>query len=117
MRLESIEFPYEGKAYLKVSARPYSGVNVESPYALEVTRVGDDAPAAASEKPAAASGKAAPVPAPDTAPVQPSTSTSGAPGVTVIVGLGVGVLIAARLTCSAGRSRRLTSGTGVRQGG
>ena len=50
VRLENLEFPYEGKAYLKVTARKYSGEKVESPYALEVTRVGDDAPAAASQR-------------------------------------------------------------------
>ena len=53
VRVENIEFPYEGKAYLKVTARRYAAENVESPYALEVTRVGGDA-AAASGRTAAA---------------------------------------------------------------
>lgn len=96
VRLENLEFPYEGKAYLKVSTRSYSGEKVESPYELELTRVGDDAPAAASDKPAAASDKAAPAPAGETAPVQPSTSTSGGSRA-MLIGLGVvgiGVLVA-----------------------
>ena len=105
VRLESIEFPYEGKAYLKLIARRYSGVNVESPYALELTRVGDNAPAAASDKPAAASGKAAPAPAAQTAPVQPSTSTSGGPGM-MVIGLGVvGVGVAVAGAYLFGRRR------------
>ena len=89
VRLENLEFPYEGKAYLKVTTRRHSDEKVESPYALELTRVGDDAPAAASDK-------AAPAPAGDTAPVQPSTSTSGGSPV-MLIGLGVvgiGVLVA-----------------------
>lgn len=96
VRLENLEFPYEGKAYFKVGTRSYSGEKVESPYALELTRVGDPAPAAASDKPAAASDKAAPAPAGETAPVQPSTSSSSG-SQTMLIGLGVvgvGVLIA-----------------------
>ena len=96
VRLENLEFPYEGKAYLKVTTHSYRGEKLESPYALELTRLGDDAPAAASDKPAAASDKAAPARAAETAPGQPSTTTAGGSQATLI-GLGVvgvGVLIA-----------------------
>jgi von Willebrand factor type A domain len=93
VRLENLEFPYEGKAYLKVTSRRHEAENVESPYALEVTQVGGDAPPAATEKPAAtprpaAAGEAAPVPA-------PTSSSSGSGTMWIALGvLGVGVLVA-----------------------
>jgi hypothetical protein len=96
VRLENLEFAYVGKAYVRVSAEGEHGESVESPYALEVTQVGGEASAAASDKPAPASAKAAPAPAAETAPVQPSTATSGGSPV-MLIGLGVvgvGVLIA-----------------------
>ena len=80
VRLENLEFPYEGKAYLKVTARRYSAENVESRYTLELTRVGDAPPAA--------SDKGAPAPAGETAPVQTSTPTAGGSRA-MWIGLGV----------------------------
>lgn len=95
VRLENLEFPYEGKAYLKVSSRQYTAENVESPYALEVTQVGGDAPATASDKPAS-TGKAAAAPASETAPVQAPAATSvGSSTMLIALGVvGVGVLVA-----------------------
>jgi hypothetical protein len=91
--LENLEFPYEGKAYLKVTGRKFVADKIESPYALELARVGGDAAPAASEK-AAARDKAAAT-ASETAPVQASSSRSG--GQTIWIGFGVlavGVLVA-----------------------
>jgi hypothetical protein len=93
VRLENLEFPYEGKAYLKVTGRKFVADKIESPYALELARVGGDAAPAASEK-AAARDKAAAT-ASETAPVQASSSRSG--GQTIWIGFGVlavGVLVA-----------------------
>jgi hypothetical protein len=87
VRLENIEFPYEGKAFLKVTARRYSAENVESPYALEVTRVGGEPTPAAGEKAAATASDTAPVPAPT------SSSRSGAMWIGLGV-VGVAVLVA-----------------------
>jgi hypothetical protein len=92
VRLENLEFPYEGKAYLKVTSRRYVAEKVESPYVLEVVKVGGDAPPppAATDKPAPAS-QGAPPASSDAAP-----SSSTGPG-TVWMGLGVvgvGVLVA-----------------------
>ena len=97
VRVENIEFPYEGKAYLKVNARELCRQNVESPYALEVTRVGGDAPPAASEKAAATRHDKSGGTAGETAPVSAPTSSSSGLG-TLWIGLGVlgvGVLVAA----------------------
>ena len=95
VRLENLEFPYEGKAYLKVSSRQYTAENVESPYALEVTQVGGDAPATGSDKPAQ-TGKAAAAPAGETAPLQAPAATSvGSSTMLIALGVvGVGVLVA-----------------------
>jgi von Willebrand factor type A domain len=90
VRLENLEFPYEGKAYLRVTAQRYVAEKVESPYALELTRVGGDAPPPAVAKAAAAT---------ETAPaaaVPTASSSSGGLG-TMWIGLGilgVGVLVA-----------------------
>jgi von Willebrand factor type A domain-containing protein len=96
VRLENIEFPYAGKAYLKLTSRTYEGGNVESPYALEVTQVGGPAPAATSENAPAASDKAAAAPAAATAPVPaPTTASGGSSPMLIGLGvLGVGVLVA-----------------------
>jgi Ca-activated chloride channel family protein len=80
VRLENLEFPYEGKAYLKVHAREYIAGQLESPYALEIALVGGDAAAASAKAAAATAGDAAPVNAP--------TSSSNGLG-TVWIGLGV----------------------------
>jgi hypothetical protein len=92
VRLENIEFPYEGKAYLKVTARRYSAENVESSYALEVARAGGDAP----PPPPAAGEKTAAATASGTAPVQaPTSSSSGSQAMWIGLGVvGVGVLVA-----------------------
>jgi len=96
VRLENLEFPYEGKAYVKVAVGRYSSDKIESPYALEVTQAGGEAPAAASDKPAAAtSGTPTAAPAGGTAPVQATSASSGSQPMLIGLGvLGVGVLVA-----------------------
>jgi hypothetical protein len=98
VRVEDLEFPYEGKAYLRVSARRYEAERVESPYALELTRAGGDAPppvatkAAAPERASAAERAAASEPP---VPVAASTSPStGVPVTWVALGIvGAGALV------------------------
>jgi hypothetical protein len=92
--LENLEFPYEGKAYLKVTGRKFVADKIESPSAIELARVGGDAAAPAASEKAAARDKAAAT-ASETAPVQASSSLSG--GQTIWIGFGVlavGVLVA-----------------------
>jgi cell division septation protein DedD len=91
VRLENLEFPYEGKAYLKVTSQRFVAAKVESPYVLEVTQVGGDAPPppAATGTPAPTSAAAPPAAATDAAPSpSPSPSPSNGPGA-IWIGLGV----------------------------
>ena len=90
VRVENLEFPYEGKAYLKVASRSYVAEKVESPYELELVRVGDAVPAA-SEKTAAVAAAAAS----DAAPGQAAPAASSGPGGMwmALALLAVGVLV------------------------
>lgn len=93
VRLENLEFPYVGKAYLKVTSGRYSNDKIESPYALEITQVGGEAPAASGQKAPAASDTAA-ASANATAPVQAPTTAGGSSPMLIGLGiLGVGVLV------------------------
>jgi VWA domain-containing protein len=87
VRVEDVEFPYEGKAYLKVSARQFVADKLESPYTLELTRTGGDAPAPPPADKTATAGSAPPAAA-------PSASSGVAPLWIGLGVVGVGILVA-----------------------
>lgn len=64
VRLEALEFPYEGKAFVRVASHKYVKDELESQYSLELTRAGGSAPApspaAASSTPASAAAASVP---------------------------------------------------------
>jgi hypothetical protein len=98
VRIEGLEFPYEGRAFVRVASRKYVQERLESQYALELTRSGGQAPPTAAASTAApATGKAAGAPA-----QQAPTSTSGLP----IMWIGLGVVAVALLVGVAYRLGR-----------
>jgi len=52
VRIEALEFPYEGKAFVKVASHPFVKDELESRYTLELTRTGGPSPASAATSPA-----------------------------------------------------------------
>jgi hypothetical protein len=89
VRLENLEFPYAGKAYVKVATRCCGSEDVESAYAIEFTRVGG--PATADQAPAAAVETGAAVP------------ESGGVGP---IAIGLGVVVVAVIAAGAYALRR-----------
>jgi hypothetical protein len=84
VRIEALEFPYGGKAFVRVASHSYRQEDLESRYTLELTSTGGPAPAPA----ASASPPSAP-PAATATPGQPEV-TEGGSGLPVMwIGLGV----------------------------
>jgi von Willebrand factor type A domain len=88
VRIEAVEFPYEGKAFVKVANRKFVKENLESQYSLELTRDGG---------PAAPTAPASSTPASSTpaggSPQQTQTGGSGFP----LMWIGLGVVAVALL--------------------
>lgn len=95
VRAENVEFPYEGKAFLKVTARQFVAEKVETQYALELTQTGGQTTSIA-----AAADKAPPAAAAEqktAAPVQAAPSASGISK----MWMGLGVVAVAALVAGA----------------
>ena len=86
VRIEALEFPYEGKAFVKVASHSYRKEDLESRYTLELTRTGGPAPAPSAS--ASASPAAAPTAATGTAG-QPAVTEGGSGLPVVWIGLGL----------------------------
>lgn len=105
VRLEGLEFPYEGRAFVKVATRQYVQERLESQYALELTGSGGPAAstAAASTGAASAAGGAAQQASAQQAPAQQAPVH-----VTVfpIVWVGLGVVAVAVVALLVGLAYR-----------
>jgi hypothetical protein len=82
VRIEALEFPYEGKAFVRVATRPFVQEDLESRYTLELTRTGGPAPSSAGTSPAQEPSAAA-------APAGTTTEAGSSGRSTAWIGLGV----------------------------
>jgi hypothetical protein len=99
VRIEALEFPYEGKAFIRVANRKYVKEDLESPYTLELTRGGGQGPT-----PSTAASSAPGAPGAAGAAGQPTqTAGSGLPNIWIGVGV---VAVALLLGVAYGLGRR-----------
>ncbi len=94
MRIEGLEFPYEGNALIRVATRKYVQERLESQYTLELTNTGGAAPSTAAPATSAQ------------APVQPDRPAGS--GISMLW-IGLGVVAVALLLGGAYRLGRRTA--------
>jgi hypothetical protein len=106
VRIEGIDFSYDGKALIRVANRKYVAERVESPYSLELTSSGGEGAPPATTAAAAGAGAATgarPAGSPKgAAPAQPAPAASSMP----MVWIGLGALAVAGLVGVAFRLGR-----------
>jgi hypothetical protein len=85
VRIDAIEFPYEGKALIRVANRKFVQERLESQYSLELTRgAGQGAPAATATATGAGGAAGAPRAAGEKAGAPTQGATAGASGLPIV---------------------------------